>query len=175
MAYTATLGTISSMLGHVVPGYGIGAHQLGNPIPISAFAPMPLPPAPGPIQPPPVGAPGSVFISPALTPNVGAQIDVASVVAVSRSAEHYEWPAQNRQALRPFITGPAPAAPSGRVWPPDFSASYKPTLNNAQYGLMSNNDPSSAHRGGAEHYGMPGAVYGELEDSTTHEITVLIV
>ncbi len=110
---------------------------------------------------PPESTPGFVFFSPAMVnPVAGSEIDVSYVAVVARVADTYGSPPRP-DALRPFLLGPAPAAPSGRAWPPDFSASYEPALNNTQYGFMSNK---------------PGAaVRGELFNTSTLELTVVLV
>lgn len=85
----------------------------------------------------PIHAPGCIFFSPAIVPGSGATLDVSSVEFVTVVAESYRSP-QPKDSFRPFVLGPAPLVPSGRAWPPDFSASYEPVLNSAEYGLMSN-------------------------------------
>jgi hypothetical protein len=170
------LDTIDGIFANLFPGFGTGGRRRGKAVSTDSFARMPDPQDGSPKPPPsPFTTTGYVFFSPALHPNNGAQIDVAAVSAAARASDSYSSSGDRQPMLRPFILGPAPAAPSGRAWPPDFSASYKPALNNAQYGLISNKDPSSRYRGGEVKYGMPGVVYGELEDTTTHEVTVVLV
>ena len=108
----------------------------------------------------PKSIPGAVFFSPAIESNPGAQVDVSLVKLLSRITDTYS-PPPSENAIRPFMLGPAPTVASGRAWPPDFSASYEPVLNSSQYGLMSNK-PGSAIR-------------GELVDTTTFEVTVVLV
>lgn len=132
----------------------------GHIVPLRCFSAVPARVFP----PRPESTPGFIFFSPAVNPNPGVQIDVSSATLVARVADTYRPPEQ-KNAVRPFILGPAPAAPSGRAWPPDFSASYKPVLNDAGYGLM-NNRPDSK----------PGfAIRGELINTTTMEVTVVLV
>jgi hypothetical protein len=109
---------------------------------------------------PPEKTPGYIYFSPAMFPVAGSEIDVARIVFTAQVADTY-LSQQPADALRPFLLGPAPLAPSGRAWPPDFSASYEPMLNNTQYGFMSNK---------------PGvAVRGELFNTSTLELTVVLV
>lgn len=108
----------------------------------------------------PEKTPGYIYFSPAMNPVAGAEMDVAQVTFTTQISDEYVSP-QPRDAMRPFILGPAPSVPSGRVWPPDFSASYEPRLNNSQYGLMSNKAGS--------------AIRGELFNTSTFELVVVLV
>jgi hypothetical protein len=109
----------------------------------------------------PESIPGFVFFSPAMVnPVAGSEVDVSSVTIVAKIVDTYRSPSPP-DAIRPFLLGPAPAAPSGRAWPPDFSASYEPALNNTQYGFMSNK---------------PGAaVRGEILNTSTLELEIVLV
>jgi hypothetical protein len=175
MSFTSVLGIADSTIGHIVLGGGISMPTksvgFGHDVPIAKFrllssSPYPLlrvvPSAPL----PPSRTPGFIFFSPAMHPNIGAQVDVSEMSIVSRASDTYRHPSE-KSCVRPFILGPAPSIPSGRAWPPDFSASYEPVLNSSQYGLMSNN-PSSSALGDF-------SVRGELVDTMTMEVTIVLV
>jgi len=162
MTYTSELGTIEAILGHIILGEGsmpLSTFEgIGHIVPLRRFARVPTPVLP----PDPKSTPGFIFFSPALQSNTGAQIDVSSVLLTARVADTYQPPSvQSGSCRRPFVLGPPPPVPSGRAWPPDFSASYKPTLNDNRFGLMANKSGF--------------AIRGELYDTITFETTVVLV
>lgn len=82
------------------------------------------------------GAAGLVFASPALVaPNSGSQVDVDKAEITSHAGDWYVLdPGTNP---RPFLWGPPPSIPSGRVFPPDFSPpDYEPVWGDPGYAFM---------------------------------------
>jgi hypothetical protein len=137
------------------------AIKSGHVVPLREFSPTPTDDFSIPLR--SRLAPGSLFFSPAMQSNNGAQIDVSSVSWVSRVADTYRAPLSQRSVF-PFLLGPAPAMPSGRAWPPDFSASYEPVLNDGRFGLVNN-----------EASGADAAIRGVLYNTTTFETTIILV
>ena len=162
MTYSPFLGEIENIAAPAITRAGTEPSLLGSgrDVPIDRFQPV-NPPVPGSV--PSQILPGTVFFSPApFGLNAGAEMDLASVVVATRPADRYFAPiGQTKTMLRPFILGPAPSSPSGRAWPPDFSASYEPALNDGRYGLMSN-------KGGS-------AVCGTLVNTSTMETEIVLV
>jgi hypothetical protein len=94
-------------------------------------------------------ADGATYVSPALGPISGNEIDVSNLEVTVTPSDAYVRPepaTSNHETARPFLVGPPPAAPTGRYWPPDMSASYAPVLNDPAYALV-NSKPGSAVRG----------------------------
>jgi hypothetical protein len=162
MTYSSELGSKESVLGLIILGGGYIPYSsfegFGHAVPVYRFSPVPAQ-----VYPPnPTCTPGFLFFSPALSSNSGAQIDIAQVSLTQKVADSYRVPvSQIKNKTRPFVLGPHPLVPSGRVWPPDFSPSFKPVLNNPEYGLT-NNKPGSAIR-------------GELVNTTTMEVSIVLI
>lgn len=131
-------------------------------ISITEFSPVPPPVVP----PVPEYTPGYIFFTPALESNDGVQIDVSLVSITAKAEDTYQNGIYEVPSRLPFVLGPAPSVPSGRAWPPDFSPSYEPQLNNVLFGLSNS---SRSYSGG----GSTGSIHGVLYNTVTHVTTLI--
>lgn len=80
---------------------------------------------------------GLTFISPALiVPQAGSELDIDFVENRALAAEPYDPPQTPNS--RPFLVGPPPLIPPVPIppWPPQFSVSYFPVLNDPNFALI---------------------------------------